>query len=144
MNIMFNYLGLACLYHIQQSSTWGSIELPRAFSYSKKHSSMVTKSSNNGTFLKFSRTKFVLVENPINFPSDNFFFLKFTFGPKFFLRRPKKQDFLKIFACRYSYIYNISSAISRRINYKTFTALRCFPPHKFINVGNQIICFIMW
>lgn len=35
-----------------------------------------------------SRTNLVIDVNPSNFPIDSFFFLKFTFGPKFFFLRP--------------------------------------------------------
>ena len=67
---------------------WGSIWDPRAALYSKKHSSIVSKSCSNGTSRRRSRIHCVKAGKPWNFPTDSFFFLKFTFGPKFFFLRP--------------------------------------------------------
>lgn len=78
----------ALAYQIQQSSICGSICDPLVVSYSRKHSSIVWKSLSSSTCLSWSLTNFVSFGKPSNFPTDSFFFLKLTLGPKFFFLRP--------------------------------------------------------
>ena len=69
--------------HTQKSSKCGSIEEPLSGMYSKLHSSTGWKSCNSGTIVHIRSTKVLLnCGSPVKLSCFNFFFLKFTWGPK--------------------------------------------------------------